>query len=48
MIHTGKEQFSSGNEMQNFRNTDLLCRVCIAQGAGTALSEVFFCFFRVV
>lgn len=41
MIRTGKEQLSSGNEMQNFRNTDLLCQVCIAQGAKTALSEVF-------
>lgn len=24
MIHTGKEQLSNENELQNFRNTDLL------------------------
>lgn len=31
MIHTGKEQLSNENEMQGFRNTDMLCQVCIIQ-----------------
>lgn len=39
MIHTGKGQLSNGNEMQNFRNTDLLCQVCIAHGPETTLSS---------
>lgn len=41
MIHTGKEQLSNENELQNFRNTDLLCRVYIAWGPETALPEAF-------